>query len=187
MQYYTPVPLRSTDVTRPVGSAELIEARRRQALRLLDEGYSLTEVGRMTDCAASSVMRWRDARTQGGAQALKVRPTPGRPPTLTSAQRQRIIKRLMKGAMANGFATELWTTSRVATVIEQCCKVQFHRSHVARLLHDFGFSCQKPVRRALERDETRIDEWKRKDWPRVKKTLRGWVRTSSSPTNPASC
>ena len=174
-------------MTRPVGSAELIEARRRQGLRLLDEGYSLAEVGRMTDCAPSSVMRWRDARTQGGSHALKVRPTPGRPPTLTNAQRQRIIKRLIKGAMANGFTTELWTTSRVATVIQQCCKVQFHRSHVARLLHDFGFSCQKPVRRALERDETRIDEWKRKDWPKVKKTLRGWVLTLSSPTNPASC
>jgi transposase len=174
-------------VARPTGSAELIEARRRQALRLLDEGYSLAEVGRMTDCAASSVMRWRNARMEGGNQGLKVRPTPGRPATLSPAQRQRIIKKLMKGAMANGFTTELWTTSRVAVVIQQCCKVQYHRSHVARLLHDFGFSCQKPERRALERDEARIEQWKRKDWPRVKKTLRGWVPTSSLPTNRASC
>ena len=51
---------------RPTGSAELIEARRHQALRLLDEGYTLGEVGRMTQCAASSVMRWRDARSRGG-------------------------------------------------------------------------------------------------------------------------
>lgn len=174
-------------MARPTGSAELIEARRRQALRLLDEGYSLAEAGRLTGAAASSVMRWRNARARGGSQALKVRPTPGRPAALTNAQRQRVIKRLMKGAIANGFATELWTTSRVAAVIHQCCQVQYHRSHVARLLHDFGFSCQKPERRALERDEARIEQWKRKDWPRVKKTLHGWVRTSSSPTNPASC
>jgi len=174
-------------VARPAGSAELLEARRRQALRLLDQGYSLAAVGRMADCAASSVMRWRDARARGGSQALKVRPTPGRPPALSPAERQRIINRLMKGAMANGFSTQLWTTSRVAAVIHRCCKVQYHRSHVARLLHDFGFSCQKPERLALERDEARIDEWKRKDWPKVKKTLRGWVRISSSPTNPASC
>jgi putative transposase len=128
-------------MARPRGSAELIEARRRQALRLLDEGYSLGEVGRLTDCAASSVMRWRDARARGGDQALKVRPAPGRPPALGPAQRQRIIKKLMKGAMANGFGTELWTTGRVATVIHRCCRIQYHRSHVARLLHDFGFSC----------------------------------------------
>lgn len=174
-------------MARPTGSAELIEARRHQALRLLDEGYSLTEVGRLTDSAASSVMRWRDARARGGSLALKVRSAPGRPPALSNAQRQRIIQRLMKGAMANGFTTELWTASRVAAVIHQCCKVQYHRSHVARLLHDFGFSCQKPERRAIERDEARIEQWKRKDGPRVKKTLHGWVRTSSSPTNRASC
>lgn len=174
-------------MARPSGSAELLEARRRQALRLLDSGYSLTEVGRLTDSAASSVMRWRNARARGGSQALKVRPTPGRPAALSNAQRQRVIRRLMKGAMANGFATQLWTTSRVAVVIHRCCQVRYHRSHVARLLHDFGFSCQKPERLALERDEARIEQWKRKDWRRVKKTLRGWARTSSSPTNPASC
>ena len=150
-------------MARPTGSAALLEARRRQALRLQDEGYSLGEVGRMTGCAASSVIRWRDARARGGDQALKVRSAPGRPPALSDAQRQRIIKKLMKGAMVNGFSTELWTSGRVATVIHQCCRIHFHRSHVARLLHDFGFSCQKPERRALERDEARIEQWKRKD------------------------
>ncbi|MBX3694455.1 MAG: transposase [Steroidobacteraceae bacterium] len=174
-------------MARPKGSAEVIEARRRQALRLLDQGYSLGEVGRMLGCAPSSVMRWRDARTQGGKQALKVRPTPGRPPQLKARDRQRIVGRLLKGAMANGFATELWTTARVAQVIHKCCGIGYHKSHVARLLHELGFSCQKPERRALERDEARIEQWKRKDWPRVKKTLRGWVPTSSLSTNPASC
>ena len=67
----------------------------------------------------------------------------------------------MKGAMANGFSTELWTTSRVAKLIHQCCRIQYHRSHAARLLHEFGFSCQKPESRALERDEARIEQWKR--------------------------
>ncbi|MGH6893863.1 MAG: winged helix-turn-helix domain-containing protein [Dongiaceae bacterium] len=164
-----------------------MEARRRQALRLLDEEYSLNEVGRMVGCAPSSVMRWRNARARGGSQALKVVPTPGRPAALSHRDRQRVVQRLLKGAMANGFTTELWTLSRVGTVINQCCRIRFHRSHVARLLHELGFSCQKPERRALERDEARIEQWKRKDWPRVKKTLRGWVPTSSLRTNRASC
>jgi transposase len=173
-------------VPRPKGSAELIEARRRQALRLLDEGYSLNEVGRMIGSAPSSVMRWRDALQSGGEEALKVRFSPGRPATLTDAQRKKIVKLLLKGAMTNGFSTELWTTGRVATLIQKHCRAQFHRSHVARLLHELGFSCQKPERRALERDEEKIEEWKRKRWPQVKKTLRGWVPTSSLSTNPDS-
>lgn len=130
-------------MARPKGSAEVIEARRRQALRLLDQDYSLGEVGRMLGCAPSSVMRWRDARTRGGKQALKVRPTPGRPAQLKARDRLRIVACLMKGALANGFATELWTISRVATVIHRCCGIEYHRSHVARLLHEMGFSCQK--------------------------------------------
>lgn len=171
---------------RPKGSAELIEARRRQALRLLDDGFSLNEVGRMLGAAPSSVMRWRDAAQSGGDEALQVRFSPGRPPTLTSRQRKKIVKLLLKGAMANGFSTELWTTRRVGSLIEQHCRIQFHRSHIARLLHELGFSCQKPERRALERDERKIEEWKRKRWPQVKKTLRGWVPIPSLSTNPAS-
>jgi transposase len=172
---------------RPKGPAELIEARRHQALRLLDEGYTLNEVGRMVDSAASSVMRWRDAREREGEKGLRVRVSPGRPATLTPAQRKRLVKLLLKGALANGFATELWTTARVGTLIQRHCRAQFHRSHVARLLHDLGFSCQKPERRALERDEARIEQWKRSEWPRVKKTLRGWVPTLSVSTSRASC
>lgn len=173
-------------MARPKGSAELLEARRHQALRLLDEGYSLNEVGRMVGSAPSSVMRWRDTRENGGEEALKVRFSPGRPPALTDPQRKQIVKLLLKGAMTNGFSTELWTTGRVAILIQKHCRIQFHRSHVARLLHELGFSCQKPERRALERDEEKIEEWKRKHWPQVKKTLRGWVPTSSFATNPGS-
>jgi len=173
-------------VPRPKGSAELIEARRLQALRLLDKGFSLNEVGRMLELAPSSVMRWRNARDSGGQEALKVRFSPGRPRALTDRQRRKIVKLLLKGALANGFETELWTTRRVASLIEEHCHIQFHRGHVARLLHEMGFSCQKPERRALERDEQKIEEWKRKRWPQVKKTLRGWVPTSSLSMNPAS-
>lgn len=171
---------------RPKGSAELIETRRRQALRLMKQGYSLNEVGRLVGCAASSVMRWRNARRRGGDQALKVRFSSGRPASLTEAQRKQIVKLLLKGAMANGFSTELWTSGRVAALIQKHCRVRFHRSHVARLLHDLGFSCQKPERRALERDEEKIEQWKRQRWPQVKKTLRGWVPTSSLSMNPGS-
>ncbi len=137
----------------------------------------------MLGASASSVMRWRDAVDSGGEEALKVRFSPGRPASLTEMQRKKLVKLLLKGAMANGFSTELWTTRRVASLIEEHCRVRFHRGHVARLLHEMGFSCQKPERRALERDEGKIEEWKRKRWPQVKKTLRGWVPTSSLPTN----
>ena len=171
---------------RPRGSADVLEDRRRRALKLLDKRLSLNEVARRIGCAASSVLRWRNSRAKGGSSALKVRFSPGRPPKLDARKQRRLLQLLLRGAMAHGYRTELWTTARIAEVIWKHFSVRYHRDHVGRLMHQGGWSHQKPERRARERDEAKIEQWKRRDWPRVKKTPRGWVPTSSSPTKRAS-
>ena len=88
-----------------------------------------------------------------------------------------MLQLLLKGAPAHGYRTQLWTTARIAEVIAREFGVHYHRDHVGRLMHSLNWSPQKPERRAVERDERAIEHWKRKDWPRVKKTPRGWVPT----------
>jgi transposase len=154
-------------------------------MTLVQEGYSLNETGRRIGCNASSVKRWRDAFRRGGRDALKPRPTPGRPPRLTHKQRARLLRYLLEGALAHGYRTDLWTTLRMAQLIEGKFGVRYHRDHVGRLLHSLGWSCQKPERRATQRNEAAIEEWKRREWPRIKKTARVWAPTSPSSTNPA--
>lgn len=171
---------------RPRGSAQELERRRHRALQLLDKGRSLHEVAERIGCHASSVMRWRDARRRGGMEGLKVRSTPGRPCKLSEGQCVRLLKLLLEGAMAHGYRTELWTTQRIAEFIEARFGVRYHRDHVGRLMRSLGWSCQKPQRRAVERDEEAIERWKREVWPEVKKTPRGWAPTSSSSTRAAS-
>ena len=168
------------------GSAELLEDRRRRALRRLDEGRSLNEVARLIDCAPSSVMRWRDRRRREGEKGLKVRASPGRPHKLSVARCRALLKLLLRGAMASGYPTQLWTTARIAEVIRKKFRVNYHRDHVGRLMHRLGWSHQKPQKKALERDEGEIRRFVREEWPRVKKTPRGWVPISSLPTNQAS-
>jgi len=141
----------------------------------------------MLECAPSSVMRWRDARDAGGVEALRVRFSPGRPLKLNARDRRRLLKQLLRGAYAHGYSTELWTTSRIAQVIYREFRVRYHRAHVGRLMHALGWSVQKPERRALERDEKRIERWKHETWPQIKKKPRGWAPTSSSSTNRGSC
>lgn len=159
-------------IMRPKGSAAVLEARRRRGLRLLDQGRSLNEVARLLDCAPSSVMRWRDARDAGGEEALRVRFSPGRPSKLSTRERRRLVKLLQRGARAHGYATDLWTTQRVARVIFREFRVRYHRAHVGRVLHSLGWTVQKPERRALERDEERIARWKQETWPSIKKKPR---------------
>jgi transposase len=169
------------------GSADLLEDRRRRALALLDDGFSLNEVGRQIGCNPSSVMRWRDARRHGGPEALQVRFSPGRPLKLAASQRKRLVRLLLKGPMAAGYRTNLWTTARIAKLVENEFGVIYHPDHIGRLLHSLGWTPQKPERRALERDEEEIERWKQKEWPRIKKTLRGWVPILSLQTNQALC
>ena len=152
-----------------------MEARRRQALQLLGKGYSLNRVSRMIGSAPSSVMRWRASLETGGEQALKVRFSPGRPPSLSPAEREKLVEQLLKGATASGFGDDLWTTERVALVIQRHCKARFHRSHVVRLMHTLGFQCQDSepqpptVRhREIETENTGAGYRQRR--------LRGWVR-----------
>ena len=172
---------------RPFGSPQLLEGRRRKAMELLDSGMSLHAVARRVKCHASAVMRWRDARDRQGEKGLSARPAPGRPPRLTPAQKRRLVRILLKGALDNGYQTELWTTARIAEVIEQTFGVGYHRNHIGRLMVNLGWSCQKPKRRPWQHDDKAIEEWKRTNWPQVKKTLRGWAPIWSSLTSPVSC
>lgn len=162
------------------GSAEVLEYRRHQALELLEEGRSINEVARLMKCAPSSVMRWRDARESEGEEGLKVKKASGRPPKLSEKQKRKLEKILLKGPVASGYRTDLWTIARIAEVIERNFGVSYHRDHIGRLLGQMGWSHQKPERRAAQRDEKKVADWVENDWPRVEKTRSGWAPISSS-------
>ena len=103
---------------RPKGKAAALEARRRRALQLLARDLSLTEVARRLGCALSSVLRWREAVRRHGEAGFTVGASPGRPRKLTARQQQRLLRVLTAGPLAAGYRTDLWTTARVAEVIE---------------------------------------------------------------------
>lgn len=155
---------------RPQGTALQLEKRRRQAIRLLKAGKNLSVVARKLSASVSSVFRWYHQYERRGAKGLKPRPTPGRPPRLSKSQKTNLGKVLLKGPLAAGYRTDLWTLQRVAEVIDERFGVQYHPSHVWKLLRDLGWSCQIPERRALQRDEEAIAQWRRYRWYRIKKT-----------------
>lgn len=160
------------DAMRPHGTALQLEARRRRAVELLAEGKTHAEVARQVKSSVSSVARWKSAVGEGGKQALAPKPTPGRPAFLSAAQKQKLMKALLRGARHHGFATDLWTCARVGEVIQRMFGVHYHTDYVGTLLHRLGWSVQKPVLRAKERDEKAIASWRSETWPRLKKEPR---------------
>jgi transposase len=159
---------------RPPGTSKQLEKRRRRAVQLLELGRGLSAVARQVGAAVSSVFRWRQAYQRKGARGLDAKPIPGRPPRLSTAQKRRLGTLLGRGALHAGYRTDLWTLPRVAELIHAEFGVRYHSAHVWKVLTALGWSCQKPERRAVERDEAGISRWKREDWPRIKKRRSTW-------------
>lgn len=154
---------------RTKGTAAELEVRRRIAGKLLLEGRSASEVAQIVDVSLSSAKRWKKAVQSGGIEALGSKPHPGRKPYLDAKQRKQLVEILLQGPRKAGYKTELWTCPRVAEVIARRFGVQYHVDYVWQVLHNLGWSCQKPEQRARERNNEAIRRWRKYDWPRIKK------------------
>ena len=154
---------------RPHGTQKQLEKRRRRAIELLKQGLEKPEVAKKLKCSVSSVYTWQEQYEQQGEEGLKSKIVQGRPTKLNERQRKKLVKILLQGAVKNGYSTELWTTGRIGEVIKQRLKVAYHPKHVWRLLIGMGWSCQKPEKRAREKNEQEVRNWKRHQWPHIKK------------------
>ena len=154
---------------RPPGTQEQLEQRRLRALALVEEGHCDAEIARLLNTTRTSVGRWRKAARRRGPKALAAKPVSGRPPCLTPRQKRGLVSRLLRGPLAHGFDTDLWTCPRIVELIETHYGVRYHVDHIPRLMASLGLSCQKPKRQAVERDGAAIQRWVQKDWPRIKK------------------
>jgi transposase len=146
-----------------------MEKRRKKAATLFNKDFSAPEVARRLGVARQVAYRWKQAWQQGGSGALQSKGPAGRKPKLTGKQTQQVTEALLAGPSAQGYKTDVWTLPRVATLIEGLTGVRYHPGHVWRLLGASGFSCQRPERRALERDPKAVRRWQRVGWPTLKK------------------
>ena len=158
---------------RPKGTSQELESRRRLAVSFLQKGLGLREVARLVGASSGSVVRWRDTYRRAGEEGLRAKPHPGAKPKLLVEGRKRLTELLLQGPLSHGYRTDLWTLKRVAEVIERHFGVRYHPSHVWRILRCMGWSCQKPERRARERNEETIRSWCEETWPHIKKGSKG--------------
>ena len=160
-----------------------LEKRRLKGAKLLARGVSKSEVARQLGVARQTVAAWEQRLAEGGRDGLK-RGELGRPRQLDTEQERELGKLLMAGALAAGYPTELWTLPRIGKVIAQRFGVEYSVGHLWHLLRRLGFSCQKPEKRATQRNEAEIVRWKRHTWPALKKRPNEKVAPSSSSMNP---
>jgi transposase len=142
-----------------------------RAVDLFEEGgLNKAEIGRELGVSHQSISDWHEVYAGGGREALKAAGRAGRLPKLTADQLGQIETELLRGAKSHGYPNELWTLRRVAEMIERIAGVSYHPNHVWRILHDkLRWSCQRPARRASERNDEAIEHWVKNAWPAIKK------------------
>ncbi|HZZ27311.1 MAG TPA: winged helix-turn-helix domain-containing protein [Pirellulales bacterium] len=151
------------------GTSEQRISQRLRAMALVQQGLSSAHVADRLGVDPRTVRRWKRAYRRRGEAGLRVKTAPGRQPRLTGNQRRSLVQRLLKGAITQGFATDLWTCPRIKRLIEREYQVSYHVDYIPWVMKSLGFTVQKPERQARERNEPAIRRWIERDWPRIKK------------------
>lgn len=119
---------------------------------------------------SGTACRWVAAVRAGGAGALRAKPQGGSDMWLDEGQREELRDMLVAGAVAHGYATDVWTGRRVADIIERTFGVRYDPKYVPEMLRRrLGFTRQKPQRVSREVDPERVRAWKRDAWAPAKR------------------
>jgi len=145
------------------------EYRRLCAWEMHQQGYKQREIAEALKLTQSAVSRIIARGKAGGLEALRHHKPAGRRAYLRAEQQQQLLTALAQGAEAHGFVGNVWTTGRIAQLIAQRFGVKYHRDSIGPLLRQLGWSAQRPLVRANQRDEAAIEQWVAVTWPELKK------------------
>ena len=148
-------------------------AKRLQAVVLNSEGRTSGDLAGILKAPRSKVSEWLARYQAQGVDGLLEGYRSGRPPRLTGLQHKRLGDILDSGPVAYGLDSGVWTSPMLAWVIEEEFGVAYHPGHVRKLLHDLGFSVQRPRRILARADRREQDRWHRHTYPHLKKSPNG--------------
>ena len=145
------------------------EYRRLRVWEMHQQGYKQEAIAQALGLTQPGVSQIISRAKQQGPEALRWQKPKGVSPRLSQEQKAELLAKLAQGAEAFGFQGDVWTTERIAQLIEKEYQVKYHRDYIGPLLRGLGWSVHKPVVRAKQRDEVAIQQWQRERWPVLKK------------------
>lgn len=146
-----------------------LEEMRLRVARQIDGGMRPDVLARALGLARSTVFAWVARYREGGLEALKARPVPGRPPRLTGTQLSRLYA-LITGNDPRQLRFEfaLWTREMVREVIRREFSVRLSAVSVGRMLRKMGLSPQRPLWRAYQQNRAAVERWKNETYPAIR-------------------
>ncbi len=148
---------------------DLGEWRRGRAILGYIEGRRVVDLAAELDVTRGSVNRWLQWYEAMGIEGLLTETAPGPSRKLTDAQRSELTALVEAGSLAAGYPSGVWTGPMIGDLIESRFGVRYHKHNVPRLLHELGFSLQRPRKRLARADVAAQAFWFRKTFPAIKK------------------
>ena len=160
--------MRSFHSSRNAMTPEALEARRMKAVALFRSGVAQATVAKRLGVSRTAVHYWHKAWKHEGREALAKRKQ-GPRYKLSEREVEHVEATLLRGPEAHGYHTQLWTLARITKAVKEVTGVAYGERSIWHVLRRMGWSCQKPARRAKERNEAAIAHWKKVEWPSIQK------------------
>lgn len=148
-------------------SHETLEGYRLAAIKLYMSEVEIKVIAQSFGVTVQAVYQWIWKFREQGVRSLMSTRGCGVEPRLNEEQFKDLIQYLRRPATMLGYATDLWSGSRVRHLIKKMFKREYHPKHMPRFLHRLGLSLKKPERRALEQDSKEVREWKCQRLPEI--------------------
>ena len=152
---------------------EVQEQLRKQAIQLRQKGHSILQIAAILDVNPRTVYRWCQLHKRGGAKSIRLRKR-GRPIGACrklTAEQERQLQRLIRDKQPNQLKLPfaLWSRIAVQQLIKQLWAMRMPIRTVGVYLKRWGFTPQKPFRRAYEQNPKRVKQWLEEQYPGIAK------------------
>jgi transposase len=142
-----------------------------KAVKAVQGGMKQVIVAKVFGVTRQAVGKWMKAYREGGMDALAAKPQ-GRPKTggrLRGYQAATIVNLITdRHPEQLKLPFVLWTRQAVRTLIRRKFRIRVSLSTVGRYLARWGFTPQKPLRRAYERDPKAVERWLQEEYPVIR-------------------
>jgi len=126
-------------------------------------------VAEIFDVTESTVYGWQKLYREGGLAALSTKIASGRKKLLSDKQLLQLRGWILRDPRQLEFDFALWTRKMVRDLIRRKFGVDYSLQNVGRILKMLGFSPQRPVYQALERDQEKRRIWMEETFPAIRK------------------
>lgn len=145
------------------------EALRIRAVQRVRAGESPEVVSKAIGVNRTTIYDWMAKHRQGGLSALKVRKAPGRIPKLNGPKIKWIYDIITsKNPQQLKFEFALWTREMIQKLIKDKYGICLSLPSIGRLMAQLGFTCQRPLYQAIQRDESLVKAWLKNVFPKLK-------------------